>query len=186
MKKNMFESVGQNPNVIEHKRQVANGGIPQLSREEVLALVPRRERKDFKLPRDFDQIKWDTIEFLSWKHLSGHRAYLLENESGKPRLWVFECGIRSTSKHPSMCGLCNSIKKGSGVELFTHRSDDKTRVIGFYFCSDLDCVDCVEKTNPNSMRETISPEKKRERMLENLHGVLTAIDQINVKEGRRS
>jgi hypothetical protein len=46
-------------------------------------------------------------------------------------------------------------------------------------CSDLGCVENVTQINPNSMRETLTPERKRERMLENLHNIVSIFEEAN-------
>jgi hypothetical protein len=164
------------------KREAMNGGIPKMSKEEVLKLLHRRELKSFKFPKDFEKIDWKSIEFLAWKHPSGHRGYILENENGKPRLWVLECDPKSsaTKSNPVMCSLCNTIRSGTGTRIFSYRPENhRNKIVGFHMCSDLGCVENVTQINPNSMRETLTPERKRERMLENLHNIVSIFEEAN-------
>lgn len=162
----------------------ANGGMPRLTKEEILKLLHRRDQKDLKLPKDFNSIDWEHIEFLAWKHPSGHKGYILENESGTPRMWVLECDTKaSQNRKATMCSLCFSIKSGTGIKMFSYRPDNnRNRTIGYHLCSDLGCVQNVSTINPDSMRETITPERKRERMVENLHDIVLAWSNANIKE----
>jgi hypothetical protein len=162
------------------KKMAVNGGMPVITKDEIRKLLHRRDLKEIKFPKDFENIEWDKIEFLAWKHPSGHRGYILENESGTPRIWVLECETKSTNSKPVMCSLCNTIRSGTGTRMFSYRPENnRNKIVGFHMCSDLGCVENVTKINPDSMRETITPERKRERMVENLQNIVIVFEEAN-------
>lgn len=155
------------------KIEPANGGMRPLTRDQIQKLVHRREQKSFKLPSNFDLIRWDEIEFLTWKHPSGHKAYLLESETGEPRLWVLECDPKPQRIKATMCSLCFSVQSGQRIQSFSYRPEqNRNKILGTHFCADLGCVQNVTKVYPDSMRETLTPAQKRQRMLEKLHVIL--------------
>lgn len=163
-------------NVIKQEGAKIYPGMRKISREEILSLVHRRDRENFKFPKNFESIEWDRIPFLTWFHSSGHRAYLLETENGNPRLWTLEIDTKKEQKRkvPSMCDLCCYVGKSNEIRMFTHRIEsNRNKVIGFHFCSDLKCSENVFKLSPN-LRETITQDRKVERMMENLHRILLA------------
>lgn len=168
------------PGEPKRKREAINGGLPTVTKVEALKLLHRRDAKNFKLPPGFEKMDLSTVEFLAWKHPSGHRGYILENETGTPRIWVLECETKSTNSKPAMCSLCCTVKSGSGTKMFSYRPDNnRNKIVGFYLCSDLNCVENVTAVNPNSMRETITPDEKRQRMLSNLHGIVLTWEEAN-------
>lgn len=164
-------------------RKPVNGGMLPIARDFFEKTLHRRDFKDLKLPKDFDKIKWSSIEFLAWKHPSGHRGYILETESGVPKIWVLESETKaSLNKRPVMCSLCMHIGSGSSVSLFCYRPENnRNKIVGNYLCSDLNCVDNVSKINPNSMRETLTNDEKRDRMVKNLHNLTTTWSRANEK-----
>lgn len=149
-------------------------GMKKVSREEILSLVHNRDKKNFKFPKNFENIDWNNIPFLTWFHPSGHKAYLLETESGNPRLWTLENDLKSThSGKASMCSLCYYVGSSGEIKMFTFIPEsNKNKTIGVHLCSDLNCAQNVTKIGVNSMRETITKKEKIERMMKNLHEIL--------------
>lgn len=159
-----------------------NGGMPSLSRDDVLKLVPRKEQKSFKLPPDFDSINWKSIEFLGWIHPSGHKGYILETESAVLKLWVLETDPHgSTNSSPSMCSLCYNVRSGRDIKLFQYRPNQK-RLLGVNICADLKCVENVTELYANTMRETLTPKEKKARMVENLQQLILRWQSVAAKK----
>lgn len=144
-------------------------GMVPVSREELLKLVHRREKGNFKFPKDFDNTGWKNKNFLAWRHPSGHKAYILEQRSGKNRLWVLTCNPKPNQNLKAvMCDCCYYVHgAGSrGATSFTYTPErNRDRKISFYLCSNLECDENATKISPNSMREGISNEEREKRML---------------------
>lgn len=149
--------------------------MKSLLKEELLKLVPLKNRKDFKLSFEFETIDWNDTDFLGWIHPSGHLGYILEDLTGTHRLWIFDCNPKqSSTKRAAMCSICFSIQKSQpGTKIFSHpKLKQKNHSYGQYICSDLNCNKWVRVINQNTMREDLSIEERRLRMLINLEKFL--------------
>ncbi|MFD7868593.1 FBP domain-containing protein [Streptomyces sp. NPDC057682] len=97
------------------------------------------------MPRDFDELPWDDLDFLGWRDLSAPgRSYLVTEREGRPAA----ISLRFPSHqrgflHRSMCSLCLTTHPGSGVSLMTARkagpAGREGNSVGLYMCTDLAC-----------------------------------------------
>ncbi|MFJ7045672.1 FBP domain-containing protein [Streptomyces sp. NPDC101112] len=103
------------------------------------------EAKRVSLPRDLDERPWEDLDFLGWRDPGApDRSYLVTERDGRP----VGVTLRSPSAqrgflHRSMCSLCLTTHRGSGVSLMTARkagaAGREGNSVGVYMCADLAC-----------------------------------------------
>lgn len=149
-----------------------------LNSEEILSSFSAKERKLVKLP-NLIQVEWNDLDFFGWIHPSGHLGYIVYELDHEMRGMVLE--KTNTSSHkPKMCSICLTVHSGSHVNLFSAKSaKNKNRSLGLYMCHDLKCslyVRCKKvPTNRNQMMETITRDKKIERLINGLERFMRKI-----------
>lgn len=150
----------------------------KLATKEILSAFSKKEAKNMKVP-NLDEIDWDNIDFLSWHHSSGHLSYLVLDDNGELRGVVLRRGKPGNNKVAKMCSLCKTVHGNTGVILFSGTlKNDASRAKSVFACADLCCGQRMRGLVPlgaNQMGETISQEKKIERLQE---GVKKFIDSL--------
>lgn len=130
------------------------------------------------MPRDFDELPWDDLDFLGWRDLSAPgRSYIVTEREGRPA----GISLRFPSHqrgflHRSMCSLCLTTHPGSGVSLMTARkagpAGREGNSVGLYMCTDLACSLYVrgKKAVDSGARfkESLTVEEQIERTTANL------------------
>jgi len=141
-----------------------------LSHAEVLDSFERRYRKLVALPRDFNEVDWNVLDFLGWIDVGTARGFIVAEHRGDVRGLVFQRGPSSdrTKRRAHMCSLCKTIHGDQGVRTFTvrhHRNANRT--LSNEYCDDLRCslrVRGLISLPPNQMPETLSAEEKALRL----------------------
>ncbi|MER6118733.1 FBP domain-containing protein [Streptomyces sp. A0642] len=143
------------------------------------------EAKRLPLPREFEELPWDDLDFLGWRDLSAPgRSYLVTEHEG--RLTGISLRFPSHQRgflHRSMCSLCLTTHPGSGVSLQTARkagvAGREGNSVGLYMCTDLACSLYVrgKKAVASGARfeESLSLEEKIARTRGNLSAFLAKL-----------
>ncbi|MFC5182527.1 FBP domain-containing protein [Actinomadura harenae] len=146
------------------------------------------EAKRLHLPRDFDELPWDDLDFLGWRDPAApERAYLVAEHEER----LVGLSLRATAAAAaargfttrSMCSLCLTTRTGGGVALMAaRRTGEEGRQgnsVGQYMCTDLACSLFVrgrkETASPHSLDETLTLEEKIARTRANLHTLLAKV-----------
>lgn len=149
-----------------------------LTREAILEAFTRRQRKYVQFP-NLDNVDWVSLDYLGWAHISGHMAYVVYARDGHACGLVLRRTKLTGAQKPKMCSWCLTIHRGCGVNLFTAQvGDNRDKLYGDYMCNDLKCsayVRGTEKLEACQMRETISLDKKIERLRANVERFYRAI-----------
>lgn len=102
-------------------------------------------------------------DYFAWKEPSGHRTYLVIEDSDRPFAMTFE-RTKSSEAVPMMCNWCHAVRPASDVALMTAAVDKRTRV-GINVCSDLSCKENIlDRPSVNDMRETLGIQEKVVRL----------------------
>ncbi|NED14994.1 FBP domain-containing protein [Streptomyces sp. SID9124] len=143
------------------------------------------EAKRLPLPRDFEELPWDDLDFLGWRDLSAPgRSYIVTEHGGE----LAGISLRFPSQqrgflHRSMCSLCLTTHPGSGVSLMTARKTGPAgregNSVGLYMCTDLACSLYVrgKKAVASGARfkESLTTEEQIARTVANLSGFVTKL-----------
>ncbi|MHC1700783.1 MAG: FBP domain-containing protein [Humidesulfovibrio sp.] len=157
-----------------------------LTREDIHTAFTPKQRRHVTLP-DLDGRDWPALDYLGWAHVSGHMAYVVYARDGVARGLVLRRTKLTGAQRPKMCSWCLTIHRGCGVNLFTAQvGDNRDKLYGDYMCNDLKCsayVRGTEKLEACQMRETISLDKKIERLHVNVERFFRAIYGAGVFPG---
>ncbi|QTE02606.1 FBP domain-containing protein [Streptomyces cyanogenus] len=103
------------------------------------------EAKRVAVPRDLGERPWDDLDFLGWRDPGApDRSYLVTERDGRlvGVALRFPAG-RHGFLHRSMCSVCLTTHRGSGVSLMTARkagaAGREGNSVGLYMCADLAC-----------------------------------------------
>ncbi|MFJ4500067.1 FBP domain-containing protein [Streptomyces sp. NPDC088864] len=143
------------------------------------------EAKRLPMPRNFEELPWDDLDFLGWRDLSAPgRSYIVAEHEGE----LTGISLRFPSQqrgflHRSMCSLCLTTHPGNGVSLMTARkagpSGREGNSVGLYICTDLACSLYVRgKRTPASgarFKESLTTEEQIARTLTNLHAFVAKL-----------
>lgn len=158
-------SGGETPNI---KR-----GMNPLTRDDIRELFTKRQRKELRLP-DVDAIDWDNLDFLGWKHPSGHLSYVVYEFEGDFKGIVFEATRQSNKARVMSCSWCITQQPGDAISLYSIQLPDNEKVtIGDYICSDLQCslyVRNLKQPNIPRLQENLSIEGRIARLQKNVDG----------------
>lgn len=141
-----------------------------LTPAEIIAAFPPKWQKKLKLPK-LENIPWDNLDFFGWLHPSGHLGYVVYDDGRRLRgLMLERTKPQSKARRAKMCSWCKAVHPR--VELFTTSIlTQKDKVVGDYFCSDLQCSLRIRGhfgVDPNQMRETIDLDARILRLAINL------------------
>ncbi len=103
------------------------------------------EAKRLPIPRDLGERPWDDLDFLGWRDPGApDRSYLVTEHVD--RLVGVALRFPPSQRgflHSSMCRLCLTNHRGSGVSLMTARkagaAGREGNSVGVYMCTDLAC-----------------------------------------------
>jgi hypothetical protein len=106
------------------------------SRSEVAAMV---------LPKDFEVLDWDSLDFLGWRDPKAPlRGYIIQWRDDKPLGALLRAADSVMSRRVSaMCLLCRTVHSADEISLFTARragpAGRSGNTVGTYICADLAC-----------------------------------------------
>ncbi len=127
------------------------------------------DRDQVALPKDL-QFPLAVKDYMSWVEPSGHRVYLVfeDSASGHPMGIVFQRTHAAPETSASMCQWCHKVSSGSKVSLLTATANRNHRV-GVHLCSDLNCRENV-LTPPgvNDFYESLSGQERVQRVLQRM------------------
>lgn len=128
---------------------------------------------------DLKKIDWGDLDYLSWFHPSGKRAFLCAEFEEVLIGLVFRLhgSPGSNGSSTGICHLCLSGDLRSGTRMVLVDSMQKPRrSYGIHVCYSLDCSDAVRgKRQASALRETIPNGQKIERFQARLAAFLTKI-----------
>lgn len=141
----------------------------QLDWTEVPKALPGRERKLLRRPSFWEDVSWDTSQFLLWKAHSTSRGYIVEDINDELCVWVLVFARKNRTRHAKMCDFCNHVHSGKdpGAELFSVQVSN-AKWLGRSACVDLECRSRCLEIGVHSMRETLSSEQKIQRVNDNI------------------
>lgn len=114
-----------------------------------------REISTLALPRGFDSLRFDRLDYLGWRDpRARHRGYLFTQTERGPVGLILTAAAQTagTRNRAVMCGLCQVPQRFDQVSLFTAPTSSIRSGKGFgngvgaYLCSELNCVDLVWQT----------------------------------------
>ncbi|MEI5524883.1 FBP domain-containing protein [Streptomyces brasiliscabiei] len=140
------------------------------------------EAKRIALPRDLERRPWEHLDFLGWRDPGApDRSYLVTERAGRPvggtlRFPSAQRGLL----HRSMCSLCLTTHRGSGVSLMTARkagaAGREGNSVGVYMCADLACSLYVRGRKPldtgSRFEESLTLDEQIARTVAHLSGFL--------------
>ncbi len=114
----------------------------------------RSEAAKLNLPRNFESIEWDSLEFLGWRdEKMPQRGYLVLPVNGKPTgimLRAPEGG--SGKKRAVLCELCRDVFSKADVYLWVAKragqSGKDGNTVGTLICAEFGCSANVRKEPP--------------------------------------
>lgn len=148
-----------------------------LARATILASFPKKQRKLVELP-NLEETDWAALDFLGWRHTSGHLAYVVYEQEDRIRGLVLRL-TPSGGTHQCMCSWCMTVHQGGGVALFTAEASGTHRIHGVYVCANLQCSAYVrgsKRPNGCQMRETIGREQRIARLRSNMERFFRLVD----------
>ena len=136
------------------------------------------------IPQDVLHTAWEQQIFLGWYDPKSPRAgyVVVETDDGLRGL-VMEKSAQKATGGARMCQICLTLHPASGVSLVSIQrsksAKDKYSSVGTYVCSNLACSDyTLGRRKPECVRqmeETMSPEERAERTLENMRGLVQRV-----------
>ena len=160
-----------------------------LQRDQLVSAFLPEDRESLSLPV-FARLQWPNLDFLGWCDRSGDRAFLVLESRGVASGMVLErMAIRSTAARSYMCSICRTMHGPRGIAHFTYRSRDGEgyNTLSDTFCADLQCslyVRGLLNTDMMQFHETISVERKIERLLEGLDRFRANISSFDARRRR--
>ncbi len=160
-----------------------------LQRDQVISAFPAEDRQKLSMPA-FDQLQWRNLDFLGWCDRAGDKAFLVFALDGAATGLVLErTAVRTTAAKSYMCSICRTVHGPRGIAMFTHRSRDGAgyNTLTDMFCGNLQCSLYVRGLlSPDIMQlhETISVDRKVERLLSGIDRFLANISTFNARRRR--
>jgi hypothetical protein len=164
--------------------------VNPLQRDQVISAFPAEDRQELSLP-DFDRLQWPSLDFLGWCGRSGDKAFLVFADDGIVRgLMLERMAVRTTNVRAFMCSICRTTHGPRGIANFTYRAEHGAGydTLTDYFCGDLKCslyVRGLLHPDGAQFHETISMERKVERLLAGLDRFLINISNFEARRQRR-
>jgi|GEM_PF-3477495 len=138
------------------------------------SLFSKKDRKKLWVPPAVTNGQIDLLreKIITWIHPSGHIGYVVYNDDGEFQAVILDrLSEKSTSAKACMCSWCMSVKTVRQMTMFSRKvSDNKS--CGVMLCSDLDCLYSIANPGANAMRETLSPQEKRQRYYRNVENYI--------------
>ena len=160
-----------------------------LQPDELVSAFPPEDREGLSLPA-FERLQWADLDFLGWCDRNGDRAFLVLETRGIASGMVLDrMAIRSTAARSYMCSICRTMHGPRGIAHFTYRSRDGDgyNTLSDTFCGNLQCslyVRGLLGTDMMQFHETISVDRKIERLLEGVDRFRANISSFDVRRRR--
>ena len=160
-----------------------------LQRDQLVSAFPAEDRESLSLPA-FERVQWPNLDFLGWCDRTGDRGFLVLESNGSASGLVLErMAIRSTAARSYMCSICRTMHGPRGIAHFTYRSRDGDgyNTLTDTFCANLQCslyVRGLLGTDMMQFHETISVDRKIERLLEGIDRFRANISSFDVRRRR--
>lgn len=109
------------------------------------------------------------IDYYAWSEPSGHRTYLIYNDSDNRLLGAVFKRVSEPADAPiKMCSFCHSVRGGGRVAMLSVAASNN-RSIGLHLCRDLSCKEKVQ-TPPKAtdIPEKMEPSEKLARVLKRM------------------
>lgn len=121
--------------------------------------------RDLVTNPDLEHVEWGELDYLSWFHESGSRAFLCAEFKGRLVGVVLRLSDRQGSKS-GICHLCLGGDGQVGTRMVMADSFAKPRhAYGIHICRGLDCSAAVRGIrNRGALRETLPSGQKVERL----------------------
>jgi len=164
--------------------------VNPLQRDQVISAFPAEDREGLSLPA-FDRLHWPNLDFLGWCDRSGDKAFLVVEEDGAASgLLLDRMPIRTSNARSFMCSICRTMHGPRGIANFTYHSRQGAgyHTLTDTFCGDLQCSLYVRGLlSPDVMQfhETISVDRKVERLLTGIDRYLATIAKFNSRRRER-
>ncbi len=161
-----------------------------LQRDQLVSAFPAEDRESLSLPA-FDRLPWPNLDFLGWCDRSGDKAFLVLEANGSASGMVLDrMAVRSTAARSYMCSICRTMHGPRGIAHFTYRARDGAgySTLTDTFCGNLQCslyVRGLLNTDMMQFHETISVDRKIERLLEGIDQFRANISSFDVRRRRR-
>jgi len=143
-------------------------------KEFIESLFSKKDRKKLWILPAITNKKIDLEQerIVTWIHPSGHIGYVIYNDGGTFIAFMLErLTSISVSTKVCMCSWCMSVKSAQQMTLFSKRLSENTSS-GIILCSDLNCLNSINNPGANTMRETLTPEDKRQRYYNNVENYI--------------
>ncbi|MGP0223640.1 MULTISPECIES: FBP domain-containing protein [unclassified Paenarthrobacter] len=114
----------------------------------------RSEAAKLNLPRNFESIDWDSLEFLGWRdEKMPQRGYLVLPIDGKLTGIMLRAPEGGSAKNRAvLCELCRDVFSKADVYLWVAKragqSGKDGNTVGTLICAGFDCSDNVRKEPP--------------------------------------
>lgn len=131
----------------------------------------RSERKNLTLPPDFDELDWDSLDFLGWRDPKFPNVGCVVIElGGEPvGLLMRQAGTRPRTR--PQCSWCSDITLPNEVVLYTTRrageAGRRGDTVGTLICEDFECPQNARKLPPSAYLG-FDREAARDRRIETL------------------
>jgi hypothetical protein len=146
--------------------------------------VSKGEASRMAVPRDLAEQPWEHLDYLGWRDpQSPGKGYLVAPLDGRLVGLALRAPTASPGPRRSMCSLCMSVHSGGVSLMVAPRAGKSGRMgntVGTYICSDLRCSLYIRgrlKVETPTVRETLSPEQRIERLLGNLADFVARVSE---------
>ncbi|TDU83219.1 treble-clef zinc-finger protein [Kribbella voronezhensis] len=101
--------------------------------------------KAMTLPRDFDELPWESLDYLGWRDPKAPaRAYLVvPRDGGVAAIALGTAASGKPRRGTGLCDLCHTAHQVTDVALFAARRAGSAgragNTVGTYICADLAC-----------------------------------------------
>jgi hypothetical protein len=139
--------------------------------------------KAMTLPRDFAELPWESLDYLGWRDPKAPaRGYLVVcREDGVTGIAVNTAATGKPRRGTGLCDLCHTAHQVTNVSLFVARragaAGKAANTVGTYICADLACSLYLRGLRDPEVPqgETVSPERRTERLTERLDSFVSRV-----------
>jgi hypothetical protein len=154
--------------------------VEPLSAEEIRSSFVNSSRslvKAMTLPRDFDALPWESLDYLGWRDPKAPaRGYLVvRRDEGVLGIAVNTAATGTPRRGTGLCDLCHTAHQVTDVSLFVARragsAGKEGNTVGTYICADLAACSLYVrglKELEVPQGETVAPEIRSERLTQRL------------------
>lgn len=135
------------------------------------------------LPELLDELPWADLDFLGWVDPKAPQLAYVVVPRGEELVGIQLRRNSSSGGRARMCSLCCTVHPSNGVTLMVANKAGKAgrdgNTVGLDVCSTLRCSEYVHGLSPTPvvslLEETISPEQRAARLVENLDGFVRRV-----------